>query len=234
LNRQSLAADGSSISIIMPVLNEGAVLADTLQRLQRLRDAGVELLVVDGGSSDDSREIAQAYADQVLVGGRGRAAQMNAGAALAGGDLLVFLHADTRLPEDAAGSLAAALADGSPQWGRFDVRLSGSRWPLRVIERMMNWRSRWTGMVTGDQALFVRAALFRRVGGFPQLALMEDLAISRRLRSEGPLLCLSGPVVTSSRRWEQRGIVRTVLLMWRLRLAWFFGADEAVLARRYD
>jgi len=224
---------GVRCSIVMPVLNEGADLASTLQGLQALRAQGAELLLVDGGSADDSVALASGYADSVLTSPRGRALQMNAGAQAAAGEVLVFLHADTRLPVDGLQRIVDGLASSSRGWGRFDVRLNGAQWPLRVIERMMNWRSRLTGMVTGDQAMFVRADLFADVGGFPELPLMEDLAISKRLKRVSRPLCLRGPVTTSSRRWEQHGIARTVLLMWYLRLAWFCGADPASLARRY-
>ena len=222
-----------SASIIMPVLNESAGLSNTLERLQVLRDSRTELIVVDGGSIDGSIEIARPYADRVLPSRPGRALQMNAGAAIASGDVLIFLHADTDLPEDAMQQIGTGLVVAGHHWGRFDVRLSGSRWPLRVVELLMNLRSRWSGMVTGDQAMFVRRTVFERVGGYPVLPLMEDLAISKLLRREGRPLCLKGPVITSSRRWEQRGILRTILLMWRLRLAWYFGADPADLARLY-
>jgi len=224
---------GVRFSIIMPVLNEARGLGEVLQHLQAVREQGAELLLVDGGSSDASAVVAAAYCDQVLSATRGRAAQMNAGAAAASGDLLIFLHADTRLPVDALHSIVQGMGAVNAAWGRFDVRLSGPQWRLRVVEQMMNWRSRYSGMATGDQAIFVRREVFERIGGFPPLPLMEDLALSKRLRREGRPLCLRGPVITSSRRWEQQGILRTVLLMWRLRLAWLLGADAASLARRY-
>jgi rSAM/selenodomain-associated transferase 2 len=218
----------------MPVLDEAGTLEPSLEALQALRQRGHEVLVADGGSRDGSAALAGPYADRVLCAARGRALQMNAGAALARGDVLVFLHADTRLPEGADRLIADALA-GTRRWGRFDVRLSGRHPLLRVVERLMNVRSCLTGIVTGDQALFVHRPLFERLGGFAPIALMEDIELSRRLRrAAGWPGCVPAPVVTSSRRWEQGGVLGTVLLMWRLRLAYFLGADPARLAARYQ
>ena len=221
------------LSIIMPVLDEAAGLAQTLSALMPLRAQGAELIVVDGGSRDAGVAIADGNCDQLLHSGRGRARQMNAGAAVAGGEVLLFLHADTRLPDDALLQIERGIAATGRRWGRFDIRLSGAQPLLRVVEWSMNRRSRWTGIATGDQAMFVTRACFTAVGGFPDLALMEDLALSRRLKRETRPLCLAGPVVSSSRRWEEGGIVRTIVLMWRLRLAWFLGASPERLARRY-
>jgi len=157
---------------------------------------------------------------------------MNAGAAACPADVLLFLHADTVLPDDADVLVARALA-GRRAWGRFDVRIDSPRRLLRVVAAMMNLRSRWSGIATGDQALFVRHELFERVGGFPELPLMEDVAISRRLKRHGRPACLRARVTTSARRWERHGVWRTILLMWRLRAAYFFGADPRALAIRY-
>jgi len=220
-------------SIIIPVLNEMPGLPAMLLALQPLRAAGAELLVVDGGSSDGSREAARPLVDQLLDGPRGRASQMNQGAEVSHGSMLVFLHADTRLPVDALPGIAGGLSADGPVWGRFDIRLDGRHWLLRVVEWMMNRRSRWSGIATGDQVMFVRREAFEQVGGFPDQALMEDLVLSKRLKALSRPLCLAGPVTSSSRRWEQHGILRTIGLMWRLRLAWFLGADVDVLARRY-
>ena len=220
-------------SIIIPVLNEMPGLPVLLMALQPLRAAGVELVVVDGGSRDGSREAARSLVDRLLDSLPGRALQMNRGAAVSSGSILVFLHADTRLPVDALPAIARGLSADGPVWGRFDIRLSGRHWLLRVVEWMMNRRSRWSGIATGDQVMFVRRAAFETVGGFPCQALMEDLVLSKRLKALSRPLCLVGPVTSSSRRWEQHGIVRTVGLMWRLRLAWFLGADVDALARRY-
>lgn len=221
------------LSIVVPVLNEAATLPANLAHLQPLRARGAEVIAVDGGSHDGSLEAARPFADSVLASPRGRAAQMNAGARVASGTVLLFLHADTRLPPDADGLIAAALEHGGSVWGRFDIRLSGNAPLLRVVEFCMNLRSRLTGIATGDQAIFVTRTAFEKVGGFPALALMEDIAFSARLKRESRPLCLRARVVASSRRWERAGAVRTILLMWRLRLAFFLGADPSELARRY-
>ena len=222
------------LSIIVPVLNEAAGIRTVLAALQPLRAAGHELIVADGGSADATPDVARPWVDRLLQVPRGRARQMNAGAAAAGGDVFWFLHADTLPPRGADWLICQGLEASGRGWGRFDVRLSGGHPLLRVVERLQNRRSRLTGVATGDQAMFVRRALFESVGGFPDIALMEDVALSRALKRHGPPLCLPDPVVTSSRRWEQRGIVRTVLLMWRLRLAYALGADPRRLARLYE
>jgi rSAM/selenodomain-associated transferase 2 len=219
------------LSVVVPAWNEAQAIASALVKLQPLREKGHEIIVVDGSSRDDTAARASPWADLVLTSPRGRARQMNAGARAASGDALLFLHADSYLPEGADGFVAEALRRA--QWGRFDVRLSGTHPLLRVVERMMNWRSRATGIATGDQAVFVHRELFDRVGGFPDIALMEDIALSTRLKRCGPPACLKARVIASSRRWEQRGIVRTIVLMWGLRLAFFLGADPRELARRY-
>ncbi|HEY0024871.1 MAG TPA: TIGR04283 family arsenosugar biosynthesis glycosyltransferase [Longimicrobium sp.] len=221
------------ISIIIPALNEAAAFPATLAPLQQLRARGHEVVVVDGGSVDGTPEVARPMADQVIASPRGRAAQQNAGAAVATGDVLLFLHADTLLPPDADHLVLGGLRTTGRGWGRFDVRLSGAAPGLRVVERMIGLRSRVTGIATGDQAIFVRADWFRRAGGFPAIPLMEDVALSTALKRLGPPLCLRERVTTSSRRWEERGIARTILLMWRLRLAYALGADPARLADRY-
>jgi rSAM/selenodomain-associated transferase 2 len=221
------------LSIIMPTLNEAAEIQSRLDALQALRACGCELIVVDGGSSDGTGELARPGADKVITGPRGRARQMNAGAALAVGEVLLFLHADTLLPHGASEQLLTGLASTGRQWGRFDVTIEGAHPLLPVIAWFMNRRSRLTGIATGDQGIFVRRGVFQAVGGFPEIPLMEDIALSRRLKSESPPLCLPQRVVTSGRRWEKGGVIRTVLLMWRLRLAFFFGADPVRLARRY-
>jgi rSAM/selenodomain-associated transferase 2 len=221
------------ISIIIPALNEATALSATLAPLQPWRARGHEVVVVDGGSTDGTPEIARPMADQVIASPRGRAAQQNAGAAAATGDVLLFLHADTLLPPDADRLVLDGLRTTGRGWGRFDVRLSGVAPGLRVVERMISLRSRVTGIATGDQAIFVHAEWFRRAGGFPPIPLMEDVALSTALKRLGPPLCLRDRATTSSRRWEERGIARTILLMWRLRLAYALGADPARLADRY-
>lgn len=220
------------LSIVIPALNEAPRIAAQLQQLQALRRSNVELIVVDGGSTDGTAQAAAALADRVLIAPRGRASQMNAGAAAGGGRILLFLHADTVLPPNAVSAAVAAINGGS-QWGRFDVRIEGRHPLLRVVERMMNWRSRLSGIATGDQAIFVRRELFERIGGFPDLPLMEDIRLSAMLKHRDPPACLAETVSTSARRWEKQGVLRTILLMWWLRAAFFCGADPARLARQY-
>jgi rSAM/selenodomain-associated transferase 2 len=230
-----MRTDGDQrLSVIVPALDEAGQIAATLRPLQTLRTAGHEVIVVDGGSIDDTIVLARPLADAVISSLCGRARQMNAGAALASGGILLFLHADTRLPDEAAHAILDGLAHSGKAWGRFDVRLSGHQTMLRVVERMMNLRSRLTGIATGDQAMFARRAAFQAAGGFPAIPLMEDIALSSALkRSCGAPLCLSVPVVTSSRRWEAHGILHTIVLMWWLRLAYFLGAAPERLARQY-
>lgn len=221
-----------ALCIVVPVLDEAPTLAPRLQALQTYRQRGARVVVVDGGSQDDTLAIARQHADLALLAPRGRAAQMNAGAAACPADVLLFLHADTVLPEH-ADVLVRRATLGPFFWGRFDVRIDSPRPLLRVVSTMMNLRSRWTCIATGDQALFVRHDLFRQVGGFPELPLMEDIAISRALKVHGPPACLRERVTTSARRWERHGVWRTIFLMWRLRAAYFFGADPRQLAIQY-
>lgn len=228
----TMAAATPRLSIIIPAVDDAEYLATTLPALARLRRAGHEIVVVDGGSHDDTRKCARPLADRVLVSGRGRARQMNAGAAAASGDVLLFLHADSLLPAGAEAAIARGLTTSC--WGRFDVRLWGREWSFRVIEALMNLRSRLTGIATGDQAIFVDRETFEQVGGYPDIPLMEDVAISRELKAIARPACLRQRVVTSARRWRSNGIGRTVFLMWRLRLAFALGADPQQLARRYE
>jgi rSAM/selenodomain-associated transferase 2 len=220
------------LSIVMPVLDEAAGIAPVLEALQPLRERGAELIVADGGSADATPALARPLADAVLAAPRGRARQMNAGAAASHGDALLFLHADTLLPDDAVAAVASALAAGAA-WGRFDVAIDGRPRLLRAVAALMNRRSRLTGIATGDQAIFVTRAAFEAVGGFPDQPLMEDVELSRRLRRIGAPACLRLRVRTSGRRWEQRGVARTIVLMWALRLAYALGAAPATLARWY-
>jgi rSAM/selenodomain-associated transferase 2 len=220
------------LAIIIPVLNEAGSLKPRLEALQTLRQQGVKIILVDGGSADGSAEVAAPFIDTLLVAARGRAWQMNAGAQQATAEVLLFLHADTTLPVTAAAAIRHAIAAGA-LWGRFDVRLESPRRLLRLVERMMNWRSRLTGIATGDQAIFVRRAVFEQIGGYPPLALMEDIALSARLKRIASPACLRERVTSSARRWEKHGVLRTILLMWSLRLAYFFGADPRHLARLY-
>jgi rSAM/selenodomain-associated transferase 2 len=221
-----------ALSVIVPVLDEAEGVRDVLARLSPLRARGAEVVVVDGGSRDATVERARPFADRVLTAPRGRASQMNAGAAAATGEALLFLHADTVLPPEADRLILDGLAAGAA-WGRFDVRIEGRHPLLPVVAGLMNRRSRLTGIATGDQGIFVRRDAFRAAGGYPDIPLMEDIAFSRAMRRIAPPLCLRERVATSGRRWERNGLARTVLLMWRLRLAYFLGADPARLARAY-
>jgi rSAM/selenodomain-associated transferase 2 len=220
-----------SVSIIIPVLNESQELGKTLPPL--LSDPGVlEVIVADGGSSDSSRDVATACGARVINAPCGRALQMNAAAAAARGDILLFLHADSRLPAKAIAEIKEAIDSGA-LWGRFNIRLSGRHWLLRVVERTINIRSCLSGIATGDQAIFLGRELFERLGGYAEIPLMEDVELSKRLRRLRWPVCIREPLITSSRRWEHYGILRTILLMWWLRLAYFLGACPASLACRY-
>lgn len=219
------------LSIIIPVLNEAGQIVGKLHALQQLRDQ-CQLLLVDGGSDDGSPVIGEPLVDKVIRSLCGRATQMNAGAAQADAEVLLFLHADTQLPDDAVELITQAMASGF-QWGRFDVAFDNPQPIFKLIAFMMNRRSRLTGIATGDQGMFVTRRAFQAVDGFPEIALMEDIALSARLKKLGRPYCLYAQVVTSSRRWQKHGILKTILLMWRLRLAYFFGADPADLAACY-
>jgi rSAM/selenodomain-associated transferase 2 len=222
------------LSIIVPVRNEESVLSATLERLQPLRADGHEVIVVDADSDDASVGIARSLADQVILAARGRASQMNAGAAVAAGDVLLFLHADSWLPAGPQEAIASALAAGA-RWGRFDVTIAGRPAILKVVAWMMNARSRLTGIATGDQGIFVDRATFVDAGGYPPLELFEDIELSWVLkRRVGRPACLRQRIVTSGRRWERHGPWRTIVAMWRLRLAYALGADPAQLAQRYS
>ncbi|MCI1191005.1 TIGR04283 family arsenosugar biosynthesis glycosyltransferase [Calidifontimicrobium sp. SYSU G02091] len=221
------------VSIVVPALNEAAGIAATLGVLAPWRAAGHEVIVVDGGSTDATARLATAWADRVLAAPRGRARQMNAGAAAARHGVLLFLHADTRLPPGALAAVERALQRGAA-WGRFDVRIDGRSRGLAVVAALMNLRSRATGIATGDQAIFVRRDAFDAVGGFPDQPLMEDVELSRRLkRSAGRPACLRERVVTSGRRWDEHGVWRTVWLMWTLRWRYWRGTPAEVLAQAY-
>lgn len=222
-----------TLSIIIPCLNEAEGIAATLRTLQGFRRRGAELIVVDGGSGDDTVARAAPYADRTLGAPRGRAVQMNAGARLAQGAILLFLHADCRLPDEADGLIVDGLNRERKSWGRFDVRIANGHPLLRLVGTMMNWRSRATGIATGDQGLFVTRSLFEAAGGFPEIALMEDIALSKRLKRFGAPLCLPHRITVSGRRWEKHGVLRTIIFMWRLRLAYWLGADPGKLALRY-
>jgi rSAM/selenodomain-associated transferase 2 len=217
------------LSVVVPALNEAPGIRAALEALAPLRAAGHEVIVVDGGSSDDTAQLAVGLCDQLLNAPRGRALQMNAGARAAAGEALLFLHADTRLPPLADQVVWSSLKNRI--WGRFDVKIEGRHPLLKIVACAMNLRSRLTGIATGDQAIFVRREAF---GGFPEIALMEDIAFCKAMKRLGPPACRHERVLTSARRWESRGVLRTILLMWRLRLMYFLGARPDRLARIYE
>lgn len=227
------------LSIVIPTLNEAPCIAGLLDDLAPLRASGSEIILVDAGSNDATRQIAVSRVDQLVESSAGRARQMNTGAALAEGTWLWFLHADSRVSTAVIAALTDAIESdpaepGHRPWGRFDVRLSGRDWRLRVVETAMNLRSQLSGIATGDQGIFVKTSVFASVGGFPDIKLMEDIALSKSLRAQSRPLCISkARLQTSSRRWEDNGIGRTVLLMWRLRLAYALGATPESLHRLY-
>lgn len=220
------------LSIIIPVYNEAENIVALLRRLQNYRFQGHEVIVVDGGSRDNSFDCAVGMVDKLLMSKPGRAMQMNIGAEQANGEVLVFLHADTELPPQ-ANTLITETMNKKYQWGRFNVRLSGRHQFFRIIETMMNWRSCLTGIATGDQVIFVRRNVFMQTGGYPEIKLMEDIELSKKLKAFSKPACIKNPVTTSSRRWEQNGIVKTTLLMWQLRLLYFLGVSPDKLFTRY-
>lgn len=220
------------ISVIIPALDEEHTLPAAIASA---RAAGVcKVIVVDGGSRDGTARVAGELADRVISGTRGRALQMNAGAAVARGEVLLFLHADTLLPAGFDTAVLAALADPAVVGGRFDVRLLPSSPLIWLTGALINLRSRTSRIATGDQALFARAAVFRELGGFEAIPLMEDIAFTRALKRRGRIACLRHQVTTSSRRWRRNGVVRTILLMWSLRLLYFCGVSPARLHRAYS
>lgn len=221
------------VSIIIPVFNEAQALQMHLPLLQALRDEGHEIIVVDGSGDEASAARFAGLVDRWLVSAPGRARQMNAGAQCATGEIFLFLHIDTRLPVDAMALLGRGFESPATLWGRFDVCLSGPRKAFRVIEYMINLRSRISGVATGDQAIFVSRRVFESIGGFPELPLMEDVAISKTLRRLARPLCLRAKVITSSRRWEAHGVGRTVVLMWWIRLLYSMGVAPQTLHGMY-
>jgi rSAM/selenodomain-associated transferase 2 len=222
------------ISIVIPVLNEAPLVVQNLPALHPLRAAGHELILVDGGSDDTTVPLSEPFVDQTIRSSKGRSRQMNNGAMAAKGEILLFLHIDTLLPEGADRLIVNGMEREMKSWGRFDVRLSGRHPLFRVVDWLMNWRSRITGIATGDQAIFVQKKLFSTVGGFPDIDLMEDIALSKRLKGYSLPCCLWHRVITSSRRWEKKGIARTILLMWFLRGAYFFKVNPNRFAKFYD
>lgn len=222
------------LSVIVPMLNEASSLPRLLGQLLPLQVAGHQVLLVDGGSDDGSPQLARQAGLTVIESPRGRARQMNAGAALANNEVLLFLHADTRLPAEADQLVTSALQNSQQVWGRFDVQIDGRPWMLRVVAFMINLRSRLSGIATGDQAMFVRRDVFERLARFADLPLMEDVELSRRLRQVSRPLCLRQRVMTSGRRWETRGVWKTIFLMWRLRYAYWRGVPASELAKAYS
>ena len=229
-----MAPHARAITIIVPTLNEEKIIVSTLSQLHPWRARGHEIIVVDGHSTDDTTRLAEQFCDKFIKCRPGRARQMNEGAGAAGGNLLVFLHADTVLPETASVELEDFLSDSQRVWGRFDVRFDDASLAYRTIAKLMNWRSRVSGIATGDQALFVSRALYNDAGGFPNIELMEEIALSATQRRIQRPICLRSKVTTSARRWQSRGIVRTIFTMWCLRIAYFFGVSPARLRLIYD
>lgn len=223
----------SLISVIVPVLNEAQSIEGTLAQWQARRGADIELIVVDGGSTDESVKYASSLADKVLVTEAGRARQMNYGAKNANGHCLLFLHADTMMPSQAYQAFLQVSKRSKNHWGFFLVTLNNSSRVFRVIETLMNWRSRITAVATGDQCIFVSRSLFENLDGYQDILLMEDVEITKRLRTISKPIIVSERVSTSTRRWEHNGVLSTVLKMWRLRLAYFFGASPEKLHRQY-
>ena len=221
------------LSIVIPTLNEAAGIESLLVSLQGLRQRGHEIVLVDGGSADATPALAARYVDQVLRTVPGRATQMRAGAAAAHGDVFWFLHADSRIEPDADVHILAGMTGTDLYWGRFDIRFDDTRALLRLVGWCMNWRSRLTGIATGDQGIFVSRVLYDRVGGFADIPLMEDIALSRSLRAHVRPMCLHTGLQTSARRWRKHGVTRTILLMWYLRLLYFLGAPPERLLRYY-
>ncbi len=221
------------LSIIVPVFNEASQIEQCLNKLQILRKSGHEVIVVDGGSSDNTDLLASPLCDQLIQSQKSRSIQMNVGAKKASGDVLLFLHADTSLPSTVV-ELFSEINKSENFWGRFDVSLSGHHLLFRIIEQCMNIRSRLTGIATGDQVLFVSKKMFNEINGFPEIALMEDIAISRILLKRSKPICFKDKVLSSSRRWEHNGIIKTILKMWLLRLLYYFHFDTNSLAKLYS
>jgi rSAM/selenodomain-associated transferase 2 len=230
-NPRTVFAGQRRISVILPVLNEEHVIASTLQALLSLMP--YEIIVVDGGSTDGTRAVCDQFGVRVLTSEPGRARQMNCGARDATGDVLLFLHADTTLPASALRDISAAMRDPDCPAGRFDVEIEGAHWMLKIIARLINYRSRITKIATGDQALFVRRSVFEKIGGFPDIPLMEDIALCRTLKRLGPMACLSSRVITSGRRWEKDGVWRTIIKMWTLKVCYLAGVSPRWLKQYY-
>ena len=221
-----------SLSIVIPVLNEANNIATCLSALQPLRQLGAEVIVVDGHSEDNTVALVESGADQLINSQRGRARQMNAGAAVAQGKWLLFLHADTRLPEKMS-DIVMAWDFSKSKWGFFSIRLDDGRLAFRFIEWFMNIRSYYTGIGTGDQCQFVEREVFEDLGGFADIPLMEDIELSKRLKRVSRPLVVVARVKTAARKWKNGGLLSTILMMWRIRLAYFFGAAPEQLVEKY-
>lgn len=219
------------ISIIIPTLNEEATIQPLLQQLQVCRQQGHEVIVVDGGSNDETVSISKSLADKVISSEAGRATQMNNGAKQSTNNILWFLHADTLIPSNVIESIQESLIKNN--WGRFNIKLSGSHFLFRIIEKMINLRSCVSGIATGDQGIFVKRELFESVNGYSEIPLMEDVELSKKLKKVSSPVCIKEMLTTSSRRWEQRGILSTVLLMWRLRFLYWLGVSATKLTTLY-
>ncbi|MFT6435210.1 MAG: rSAM/selenodomain-associated transferase 2 [Candidatus Azotimanducaceae bacterium] len=223
-----MSGEKTKISIIVPVLDEGVGLCSFLDALPSA-DEEIEIILADGGSTDGSITQIEADVSHIVRSAKGRATQMNAGAAIASGEYLLFLHSDTYLPVEFK---SLVLAE-EPAWGRFDVRLSGEHWAFRMIEFMMNWKSRTTGICTGDQAIFLKRTLFESMGGYASIPLMEDIELTSRLSKMSEPACISTKLITSSRRWEEKGILKTMFLMWYLRIRFATGTSADILVKKY-
>lgn len=220
------------ISIIIPVLNEEQSVKSLLQQLQTCRQQGHEVIVVDGGSNDETVSVSKPLADKVITSGYGRAKQMNKGVAESINEVLWFLHADTSIPKNAIETIQESLSKND--WGRFNIKLSGSHFLFRIIEKMINIRSCLSGIATGDQGIFVKRKMFKSIGGYSEIPLMEDVALSNKLKNVSRPVCVKETLTTSSRRWEKNGIITTILLMWYLRFLYWIGVSPNTLAKLYQ
>lgn len=228
-----MQATTQQLSVIIPALNEAGCIRELCTALQPLRRHGHEVILVDGGSDDQTLALGKPLVDIVLSSARGRALQMRAGAAAANGMILWFLHADIGVPDNPDQLILEALENGRKDWGRFDVSLSDRHIVLRTVAYLMNLRSCISAIATGDQGIFVRRSLYEQIGGIPALPLMEDIALSRALKKHGRPACIRQRLVTSARRWQKHGITRTILTMWVLRFAYFIGISPLHLAKYY-
>jgi len=227
------AVSTTRISVIIPALNEAGNIVRTLDSLQPMRRRGHEIIVVDGGSDDETLAISRPLTDQLVEATRGRANQMRAGAAVASGAVIWFLHADTVPPGSADRLILNELVQPDSRWGFFNVLFPGDSLMLKVVALLMNLRARITGIATGDQGIFITRVLYEKIGGIPAIPLMEDIALSRTLKRYTRPAVIRKKLVSSPRRWEKHGVTKTILMMWGLRLAYFIGVDPARLAKYY-